>query len=131
MGPVGAGVEPQRFTILDDRLVQFSMLLQGGAEVIVGLEIVGPDMKCGEVLGYCIAQLAVLSKGVSEIVMGLRVVGLKAQRGAIFGDRFLQFPVVLQGEAKAVVSSMLGRMTTAAELNRMKSSGLSLWPSDH
>ena len=65
------GLEPEGFAVLGDRLIELPLVVQGDAEVVVGIGEVGLEAQRLAVLGDRLVQLPLVAQGVAEVVVGL------------------------------------------------------------
>ena len=68
MGLGVIGLEPQRFAVLGDRLVQLPLIGQGDAEVGVGLGVIGLEPQCFTVLGDRLVQLPLVVRAMPRLL---------------------------------------------------------------
>ena len=74
-----------------------ALLLEGIAQIVVGLGEVRLEPDGGATGGDGLVQLALLSERIAEIAVGLGEVGLELDGGAVGGDGLVQLAFVLQG----------------------------------
>ena len=67
MGHSVVGFEPDRLAVLGDRLIQLTLILQGGAEVVVGHSVIGLEPDGLAVLGDRLIQLTLVVQGVPRL----------------------------------------------------------------
>ena len=90
-----AGIVPQRGAEGVFRALKIAYLLQGAAQVAVGLGKVRLQFQCPAVAGDRFVQLPLVLQDNAQVAVCLGKVRLQFQCPAVAGDRFVQLPLVL------------------------------------
>ena len=80
--------------VAGDRFVQLSLVLQGVAQVVVGLGIVRLQFQCPAAAGDRFVQLPCSLSATPRLLWASAKSGFQFQCPAVAGDRFVQFPLV-------------------------------------
>ena len=100
MGLGEVGLEPDRFAVLGDRLVELPLVAQGDAEVGVGVGEVGLEPDRLAARRDRRARLAVLQQFETEVDVGLGIPGLEADHRAALRDRVVDVRPFFPGRCR-------------------------------